>query len=150
MIRDITKAVYVLRAYPGLDDYGVYKKLVAEGVESGIAARLVEFLPIAYCRLILRNSGARFSNTFFRRTLPDDFEEHMFSSDSVWNAAVAFADEEVKQGISSTDVIAIAARSSEFDAANRLLNEGSKLDGITFASPVLLWPENQPPLPSEE
>jgi len=39
-------------------------------MERLLAARLIGFLPIAYCRLILQASGARFSDTF-QQVLPD-------------------------------------------------------------------------------
>ncbi len=39
-------------------------------MERLLAARLIGFLPIAYCRLILQASGARFSDTF-QQLLPD-------------------------------------------------------------------------------
>src|SRR5947209_3395563 len=145
MIQDIAKAVYLFRAFPNLDDYSIYKRLIAEGVESHRAARLVEFLPIVYCRSMLRNSGVRFSTTFRRSAAGGGFEEQMFSSQPVWNAAVTFVDNEARQGVSAQDILAIAARSSEFDAANQLLNGGTKLRGVTFSSPVLLWSDKGPP-----
>jgi hypothetical protein len=40
--------------------------------------------------------------------------------------------------------LAIAGRSAEFDAANKLLNSGSKLESLKFTEPVLLWPASGP------
>jgi hypothetical protein len=144
MNEDISKAVAVFRTSPNLEDYVVYQTLVADGVERQRAARLVEFLPIIYSRLILRNSGARFSNTF-RRTLPGGTSyEQQLSSEPIWDAAVAFAYVEAERGVSSQDILAVAARSAEFDAANQLLNKGSKLENVAFTPPVLNWPESGP------
>ena len=144
MTEDIAKAVSIFRTLPELEDYAIYERLMAEGVERQRAARLVEFLPIIYCRLILRNSGARFSSTFQRSVPGGAPVEQPFSSQPVWDEAVAFAYGEVERGVSGKDLLAVAARSAEFDAANRLLNQGSKLQNIAFASPVLLWPETGP------
>jgi hypothetical protein len=70
--------------------------------------------------------------------------EQPLSSEPVWDAAVAFAHAEVERGVSGQDLLAVAARSAEFDAANQLLNKGSKLENIKFTVPVLGWPENGP------
>src|SRR5262249_24038236 len=96
------------------------------------AARLVAFLPSVYCRLMLRNSGAKFSN-MFRRSQPGDISQELpLSSDPIWNAALAFASAELQSGVSKMDIFILAARSAEFDAANQLLNRVSKLEDIVF------------------
>lgn len=138
----ISKAVALLRKLRFAPDDEVYRALVTAGIERQLAMRLVEFLPIAYCRLILAASGARFSNTF-RRALPGGFsEEQLLSSEPIWNAAVVFAESEAEQGVPGEDLLAVAARSAEFHAANQLLQKGARLENLTFASPILLaWPE---------
>jgi hypothetical protein len=132
------------RQAPNLEDKEIYQALLAEGVERQLAAGLVEFLPIAYCRLILADSGLRFSTTF-RRVLSDGtIREQPFSSEPVWNAAVAFARAEVERGATPKDLLAVAGRSAEFDAANQLLHSGSKLKDIALTVPLLTWPEIGP------
>jgi len=66
-------------------------------------------------------------------------EECLLSSEPVWNAAVAFAEAELEQGVSGEDLLAVGARSAEFHAANRLLQAGSKLENLAFEAPVLTW-----------
>lgn len=144
MNRDIANAVSVFRTSPSLGEDEIYRALVKDGMERHRAARLVEFLPMVYCRLILQKSGAQFPTTF-RRTLPDGTSsEHPMSSDPVWNDAVAFARAEVESGVSGQDLLIVAAHSAEFDAANQLLNRGSKLEDIRFTVPVFRWPESGP------
>ena len=69
-------------------------------MERLLAARLIGFLPIAYCRLILQASGARFSETL-QQVLPDGgiSSERSLSSEPLWEAAVAFARTEVEHGV---------------------------------------------------
>ena len=144
MNENISKAVARFRSSPNLGDDEIYRALVGDHVESRLAARLVEFVPMVYCRLILRDSGARFSDSF-RRMLPDGKPQELpLSSEPVWNAALAFARAEMERGISGKDLLVVAARSAEFDAANKLLQEGSKLERVAFTSPVLPWPEVGP------
>src|SRR5437667_8608211 len=124
MNKELSNAVAVFRRSPNLGDDEIHRAIVAAGVEPRLADRLIEFLPIAYCRLILANSGARFSD-MFQRILPSGIsEKRSFSSEPVWNAALAFARAEVKSGVSREDLLAVAARSAECHAANQLLQKG--------------------------
>lgn len=140
----ISKAVAVFRSSPNLGDDGIYKALVADGIEQQLAARIVEFLPMAYCRILLVNKGVKFPDTF-RRLLRDGSTsaDHLLSSEPLWKAAMAFAQSE---GASRKDILAVAARSAEFHAANQLLNTGSKLEDLTFMPVILTWPEDGPTL----
>ena len=144
MIEAISKATAVLRVSPNLEDKAVFHAIVAKGVEGQLAARLVEFLPMVYCRLILENSGVRFAATFQRRWPDGNIQEHMFSSDSIWNAAMEFARAEIKRGVSGDALLAVAIRSAEFDAANQLLQKGLQLKDVAFTPPILIWPESGP------
>lgn len=141
----IVRAVALLRSRPDLDDVGVYRVLAGQGVERPMAARLVQFLPMIYCRLIFLKSGLRFPETY-RRVLADGTYSCSvsLSGDSLWNEASKFAEAEIESGANSQSLLAIASRSAEFDAANKLLNSGGKLEDIKFTEPLLLWPTSGP------
>ncbi len=147
MIDDISYAVALIRNSPNLRDVEIYRVLVTHGVRRERAARLVEFIPTAYARVILRDSGARFSN-MFRRTSEDGSmsPEQPLSAEPIWNQVVAFALAQAKSGVSGKDLLAVAIRSPEFSAANQLLNKGSKLEDIVFTALALPWPEFGPDL----
>jgi hypothetical protein len=142
---DISRAVSLMRNSSKLEEDEIYRILVAEGVERRRAARLLEFLPTVYSRLILRDSGVRFSDKF-RRRLPDGTisEEQPLASESVWNEATEFALDEARRGISGEDLIAVAIRSPEFRAINDLLRQGSKLENLVSMPLGLRWPELGP------
>jgi len=144
MIEAISKATAVLRASPNLVEEAAFHAIVAEGIERKLAARLIEFLPMVYCRLILENSGARFAATFHRRGPDGNIQEHMFSSDRVWNAAMEFARAEIRRGVSGDALLSVAIRSAEFDAANQLLQKGLQLKDVVFTPPIFSWPESGP------
>lgn len=137
---DIRKAVDVIRSSTALDDAAIYKVLIADGVERESAARLVVFLPMVYCRLLLANSGAIFSNKY-RSTLPDGTVSlvKLLVNEPLWNEAMEFAKAEIEGGVSGQDVLAIAGRSAEFHAANQLLERGSKLENLGFDAPTIRW-----------
>jgi len=142
----IAKAVSIVRTSPELDDEAMYGRFVSCGMTRQLAAQLVEFLPMAYVRVLLENSGVRFPDCYERKLPGGVLEKRPLSSEPVWNAALEFASVEAASGVSKKDFMALAMRSAEFQAANKLLNGGSKLSDIGFTPCLLLWPEEGPEL----
>jgi hypothetical protein len=140
----ISRTVAIFRSAPNLSEVEIYRKLVNEGLERPLAARLVEFVPMAYCRLLLEKSGAQFVDSF-QRVTPDGLSrERPLASEPIWIAAMAFAHAEVRNRVPSSDLLAVAGCSAEFQAANVLLHKGSSLQNLAFTPPLLPWPENGP------
>jgi|HubBroStandDraft_2_1064218.scaffolds.fasta_scaffold197725_2 hypothetical protein len=141
MTNNISRAVAIFRKSSALDDRAVFNALVAEGLEAPVAARLVVFLPMVYARLLLEKTGARFPDKF-RSVLPDGRFSALteFSDEPLWIESMEFAKAEIASGVRSQDLMTIGGRSAEFDAANQLLNRGSKLSGIAFDTPTIRWP----------
>jgi hypothetical protein len=143
-IEVISRAVNIFRESPALSDYEIYLRVVAEGVEPKYAARLVEFLPMAYCRLILAANGTRFPDKFRRRIHDGTLSpERTFASEPAWMEVMRFAKTEQGQ-VTASELVAVAARSAEFDAVNQLLNRGAKAEDIALTTAVLSWPEEGP------
>jgi hypothetical protein len=71
-------------------------------------------------------------------------ENDHFESEPVWIAAIAFARNEVTNNVSRSDLLVLAGRSAEFQAANTLLRNGSNLKNLAFTPLLLPWPENGP------
>jgi hypothetical protein len=142
----ISRAVALFRNSPNKDDVELHSELVKMGIDRKLSARFIEFLPVAYSRVMLANSGARFTEAFQRR-LPTGAlsAKQPFSSDRVWDAVLEFAHAEVARGVSGKDLLALAGRSAEFDAVNQLLNRGAKLENIKFTPVLFPWPESGPP-----
>lgn len=142
----ISKTVAILREFHDLSDDEIYRKTVAAGIEPKHAARLVELLPMAYCRLILAGSGTRFSDMFQRRQHNGSLtHERALASEPLWKEITSFA--RTEQGrVTGRDLLSIAARSAEFDAANQLLNRGVKPQNIVLSTTVFPWAEEGPTL----
>jgi hypothetical protein len=114
-------------------------------LECVIAARLVEFLPMAYCRLILADAGIRFSDRFQRKLADGGVSaERLLASEPLWAETLSFARSEKQGGATGAALLAIAARSSEYGAANQLAEKGSKLKDVVLTPTVFLWPEEGP------
>jgi hypothetical protein len=141
----LSKAVAKFRSSPRSGDAEIHRMLVAEGFEPAIAGRLVEFLPMVYCRLMLEGSGVRFSKTYQRRFADGKISpEKLLSSEPVWKSARAFAQNELDRGVSTKDLMAVAMRSSEFDTINQLSSGGSDLKNVVLTPALLTWPEDGP------
>src|ERR1700730_15118852 len=120
----ISRAIFLLRSSPSLEDKAIYRALVADGMEREFAARLVEFLPVAYGRLVLGNSGILFSDAFDRVLLDGRTSRRALSSEPLWDLVMDFARNEANHGVSTKHLISVAGRSAEFQAANELLQQG--------------------------
>jgi len=141
----ILKAVAIFGESPDSSDDEIYRRVVAAGIEPKHAARLVEFLPMAYCRLILTGTGTRFSDIFRRRQHNGSLShEQKLASEPLWTEIMSFARAEQAAGVAGKDLLAIASHSAEFDAVNRLLNRGSKPEDLALSTAVLVWPEEGP------
>lgn len=142
---EIAQAVAIIRKLPDLDDEGVYRALVEAGFEQTLAARLVEFLPAAYCHVLLEQAGPQFSDIFQRRRRDGSISPpKLYASERVWMAALEFARREVEIGISREDKLNVAGRSVEFHTINDLMHSGSRLEDIVLTPAVFLWPEEGP------
>jgi hypothetical protein len=148
----IAKAVMLFRSSPDMDDEQIHRALVDAGIDWKLAARLVELVPMVYCRVLLADSGARFPETF-QRFRDDDTTTppRPLTSEPVWVAAMDFAKREIERGLGRDDKLSVAGRSAEFRAANELLNKGSKLGDLGFTPSVFMWseegPGSDPPVP---
>ena len=143
----ISIVVAAFRNSPNRGDAEIHRMLVADGLNPTVAARFVEFLPMAYCRLLFESSGVRFSKTFQRRFSDGQTStEKLLSLEPVWNASMEFAREELKSNIPTKELLVVAARSSEFAVINQLSNGGADLKNVALTAALLMWPEDGPAL----
>jgi len=127
-----------MRRNPRAGDAAIISRLVDLGIDDSYAAQLAIFVPVAYCRLLLKETGVRFSNSFCR-VLPDGSisSEQPLASEPIWNGALDFARREIARGMQAGDLLSIAGRSPEFEAANNLLQRGAHLEDIALTSLVV-------------
>ena len=108
-----------------------------------LAARLIEFIPMAYCRIVLSKSGVHFSETF-RRVDGDVLSpEQSLNSEPIWRDVWSYVSEAGAMQTRS-EILKIAARSAEFSAVNQLLNNGSAPQNVRLGSTTFAWPEDGP------
>jgi hypothetical protein len=108
------------------------------------AARLIEFIPAACCRLLLSKSGVHFSEQFRRVDGDAGFTEQTLNTEPVWRGVWSYLSEnEAMQ--TPIAIMEIAARSAEFSAVNQLLNNGSAPQNIELGPATYRWPDGGPP-----
>jgi len=139
----ITKAVALFRDPAGFRHDDIFRKLVAAGAPRRDAARLVEFLPSAYCRVVFPE--VHYSEKFQRR-LPDGSmsAEQSLSAEPMWNAAVTFARGEIERGTAMEELFAVADQSAELGVIADLVRGGSQRQYIHLTPAALMWPEDGP------
>jgi hypothetical protein len=145
--KEILVALSLLRseAHKAKDDLEIHATLVDMGIDPRTAARLVEFLPSAYCRAMLANRGVQFSEMFQRRLSNGSFSrKRRLSSEPAWRKVLEYARQEIARGLSRMDLLAVAGRSAEFDATNQLLNKGVQMKDVRLTAMLFPWPEEGP------
>ncbi len=133
----VEQAVAIIRKSSHLGDWGLIQALIAAGSERRLAARMVEFVPSAYFRVLYGPKGYKFTDTFRRigekAKLP-------LATEPVWQAALDCATSEVKRGVSREEMEKIAELSGEYALAVKL----EWASDIEFGSLLLGWPEEGP------
>jgi hypothetical protein len=140
-ISAISATIQMFCDRPELSDESVFQELIRAGIPRHYAAQIVEFTPAVFARLMLGPKGVRFSDRFIRQGCSP--EERPLTSQPVWAEIYDFAKAH-GDSLGRREWIAVAGRSAEFDAVNRLLNDGASLDSIILTPLCLGWPEGGP------
>jgi hypothetical protein len=142
---EIKDAVSIIRRCSHLNDNELYRSLTVAGFDERTSARLVEFIPMAYCRVLLESTGVKFPDTFQRRNAGGTVTPLIpLASEPIWEAGLAYARIDVQNGITRDEKLQVAGRSAEFHAVNELLKKGTRLENIALIPAVLTWPEGGP------
>jgi hypothetical protein len=100
------------------------------------AAELVEFMPLAFGRLLLEGTGVQLSDVYSRldREGCEKVQARLID-EPVYRQALAIAREVASQD--QVAFMAVAGRSSELNAVSKALYAGSKPESLLVSPPVL-------------
>jgi len=143
MMKDATIAIAagVLQQFPSENDEQICLRLIDAGIPAESSPRLLEFLPIAYCRVLLVGLGVRFSNEFQRIQADGSLSSaRLLTSEPLWNPVMEFVNRQLQEGIPKHLLLRIAGRSAEFDAVNQLLNRGSNPTHVALTPVIFTHP----------
>lgn len=135
---DVNTAVEVFLALPHADQDETLSALADRGLSPRDAWRLYQFVPIAFCHVVLRGSGVEFQPAYLS-IQPDtmDRKRQLLSEEPIYAAAVRAAEERVAAGATPTGLLPVFGRSAEYAAINQLLHQGSELRDIGLVEPAL-------------
>jgi hypothetical protein len=138
----VESAIPVFVQFARSNDRALVAALVSSVCDKPTAARLVAFMPLAFARALLGDSGVKLSGTFVRSLARRGlFTEIPLAGEPVFAAA-----DVARAGVGREEMLAIAGRSAEFHAINHALLSGSKLEDLECAPPVLMWDYNCEPV----
>src|SRR6476469_8731082 len=124
-VRDaILLAVPVFAAHDRGDPSAVRGELEKAGIPAGLAAEIVEFLPVALARAMLEGMGIQFADHYVRQTAQGRvIGQKLLADEPVYREGLAVADEISAMG--GEAFMAVAGWSPEYQAINRAMNSGS-------------------------
>src|SRR5437764_1101089 len=138
----IESAIQIMRSHSECSAEEIFQRLLDGGIDRRVAVQLVILLPHAYGRAELDGCGVLFSNEYIcldegaepcRKGWLDDLP--------LWREAIAFARQEVSNGVSGEALLAVAGRSAEINAINKAFHNGKKVQNLVCGPMVSLWPE---------
>ena len=130
----IERAVKVLPR--DAEDYEIEELLVEDGITENMAYQLVAFVPIAFTRVLLCDSGVQFMDEYgLINPTSGKTQGRFLSLEPVFVAASKFANNWLQNKRDRAVLLTIASRSGEFKAINEALNARGKLEGlITYST----------------
>ena len=143
----IIKALEIFRRFPDASHRETVEHLTPLVGDSDLAQRLVEFVPIAFARIALADSGIKFQNSFCRALGNRKFtHECPLSSEPLYEPALAIAREEQAKDISEADRLAVLSRDATFNMVNEAIAAGQDMRGAVTAPTIFL---RNAPMPCE-
>lgn len=132
----IERALPILQRSRELDDYAVIEALVADGSDRADAFEIIVFVPLAFSRYLLRQSGINFPRAY-RLFIGGQTRLKLLGKEPVYRAAMELASRQVG---GTLDYTAIAGRCAEFKMINAALQDGSQLRDLMVAEPMVIAP----------
>ena len=147
MKSEIVKATEIFRAHPGASEAELVTHICAAIGDHDLAERLIEFVPLAFGRVLLTRMGVQLPDQFIRMLDHDKFSEpYPLDAEPVWRPALAYAKEAEKQ-MSKDEFFTIAGRSAEVDAVTQACAKGSDPRNLVGSPPILLHAAPMPATP---
>lgn len=145
MKKSIVLALEVFRRYPGATHEEMVEHLKSAVGDDDLAERLMEFVPIAYARIALANTGVRFQDTFCR-SLGNGEVSHFcpLSSEPLWEPSTAVVMEELVKDIPEADHLAVLTRSALYNCYRQGIESGADMQDASMSPSVLLRPAPMP------
>ena len=123
---------------PAADDDAIEKILLQNGLTENQAAKLIQFVPIAFTRFLYRNSGVQFwPNYVLVNDKMQPLGQHPIAEVTAYSEAWKFCEAAAGEGKGDDYFHPLAARSGGYHAIVQLIAKGSNLSGIVTSPPMM-------------
>jgi hypothetical protein len=135
----VEKAVEALLLHPNANQEETLVLLERCGLTPYEAWRALQFLPIAFIHVVLREAGVVFQPGYVLFD-PDSKTKtsHLLADEALYVAAVASAERWVAKGCTRQQLLPVFGRSAEYDVIRKLAGPDGRLNGITLTEPLLM------------
>lgn len=142
LIEFIHRTAILFTQHTHADDEELMSIMCTDGVEKKYAKYLVAFIPLAFVRVLLDTQGPTFQPTYqHHNSVTGTYASIPLREQPVYQAAYDVATIWMHQGVDRQSFFAVAGRSAELQALNKLLQQGSELKNIECAEPAFFDPD---------
>ena len=141
---DIGRGIGIIAQHPEADDEHLEAYLLAAGISSLNARRIIVLAPIAFGRKLLQRSGVEIPTVC---TIDDGSSKVSVDvqTSPVYVEAARLAEEAYKSGtMAGGEFYNVAGRDACYKAFANALNAGSKPENLKFAGATISWYEKEP------
>lgn len=138
----VSDSLYIFQQHPRASDETIVTLLERQGIREPLAERLNVFVPMAFCRAVLADTGVQFAEDYIQRN-GDAEVRRALSSEPVFQAAWRVAQGRISEGMPTYNLLLVAIGAAEMGILYRALNERPDLESVEFGAPVVLCPLDQ-------
>jgi hypothetical protein len=138
MDEEIEKAVEVFFAHPEGGQENILAALANCGIAPPVGWRLYQFVPMAFCHVVLRPHGVQFAPDYLSLH-PDTKvqQQHPLAGEPLYLAAVRVAERLLASGCDPRQLHPVYRQSAEYAVINDLLGGGGQLRDLVLCEPIL-------------
>jgi hypothetical protein len=138
MDQEIEKAIEVFLTHPEADQETILAALANCGIAPPEAWRLYQFVPMAFCHVVLRPHGVHFPSDYTSIRYDSEAQQQRpLSGEPLYQAAVGAAERRLVSGWDPRELLPVFGRSAEYAVINDMLHQGSQLRDIRLIEPAL-------------
>ena len=134
VVAKIEQAAAIFESNPSKKSDEIIDMLIKKLGNEAIAIDLFRFLPIAYCRMMIRD--VNFPNAYMIRESDGSHSEHKLMDNALYVEVDRFVIRKFIGQVSQENIMSVLNYSAEFQAINTALYNGSKLEDLVLAPPV--------------
>lgn len=139
----IEKAISIITENTEADLDELAVKISSADIPEQLTDKILEFVPLAFGRVYMRDWGTNFKDEYVRYVLEDgkpvEKQRRKLTNEPVYCEAIKIANKLNSKWKRNKTFELVAFMSSEFLGINELMNKGAKPQDIVLTNPYLPW-----------